>query len=253
VNPPLGLRPILRKQRRCKARVGGAQPRLAPDNSYRIYPCTSTPTLTADWSEPGWRKAETLEIRHFRPESSRHRPCTRARLLYDRSGLHGIFQVDDQYVRCRRTNYLDPVYKDSAVEFFVQPMPNSGYINFEFNCGGTFLCYHITDPTLVNGTWKRAIPVPPELGKQVQVKSSLPQIVEPEITVPIRWRLQFFIPFAMLEAFVGPLEAGASQIWRGNFFKCASEISHPHWAAWSPVDEFNFHLPRCFGWLLFAP
>jgi hypothetical protein len=41
------------------------------------------------------------------------------------------------------------------------------------------------------------------------------------------------------------------QSWRGNFFKCAEEISHPHWASWSPVDELNFHLPRCFGTIHF--
>ena len=45
----------------------------------------------------------------------------------------------------------------------------------------------------------------------------------------------------------GPIGAASGQVWRGNFFKCAEDISHPHWAAWSPVDEFNFHLPRCFG------
>ena len=44
----------------------------------------------------------------------------------------------------------------------------------------------------------------------------------------------------------------SGQVWRGNFFKCAEDISHPHWAAWSPVDEFNFHLPRCFGTIQFA-
>ena len=207
----------------------------------------------ADWTDPAWRKAETLEILHFRPESSRHRPRTTARLLYDRRGFHGIFQVRDRYVRCVRTDYLDAVYKDSAVEFFVQPRQNGGYMNFEFNCGGAHLCYHIADATLVNGTWKRAVPVPPTLGKQVQIKSSLPQVVEPEITTPVRWTLQFFIPFSVLEAFTGPLDAGSGQVWRGNFFKCATEVSHPHWAAWSPVDEFNFHLPRCFGWLFFAP
>ena len=41
------------------------------------------------------------------------------------------------------------------------------------------------------------------------------------------------------------------EVWRGNFFKCVEENSHPHWASWSPVDEFNFHLPQCFGVLRF--
>ena len=220
-------------------------------HSYRIYPCAATPALAADWSDPAWQKAETLEITHFRPESSQHRPRTTARLLYDRTGLHGIFKVHDQYVRCVRTSYLDSVYKDSAVEFFAQPGQDGGYVNFEFNCGGALLCYHIHDATLVNGTWKCAAPVPPTLGKQVRVKTSLPPIVEPEIKMPVQWTLQFFIPFAVFEGVGGAVNARPGQVWRGNFFKCATEVSHPHWAAWAPVDQFNFHLPRCFGRLCF--
>jgi len=65
------------------------------------------------------------------------------------------------------------------------------------------------------------------------------------------WTLRFYIPFAVFENYVGPLGEVAGQSWRGNFFKCAEDCSHPHWAAWSPVDEFNFHLPRCFGTLRF--
>ena len=42
------------------------------------------------------------------------------------------------------------------------------------------------------------------------------------------------------------------QAWRGNLYKCGDRTSHPHWAAWSPVDELNFHLPRCFGTLRFV-
>lgn len=168
-------------------------------------------------------------------------------MLYDQRGFHGIFNVRDRYVRCVRVGYGTAVYKDSAVEFFVEPRRDAGYLNFEFNCGGAHLCYYITDATLVRGKWRRAVPVPSDLGRQVRVKSSLPAVVDPEIATPIRWTLQFFIPFAVIEAFVGALDVAPGQVWRGNFFKCATEVSHPHWAAWAPVSAFNFHLPACFG------
>ena len=85
-------------------------------------------------------------------------------------------------------------------------------------------------------------------------KSDLPEYprVEPEITDPVVWSLSFFIPLSLFEHYLGPLGALRSQVWRGNFFKCAEENSHPHWASWSPVDEFNFHRPACFGLLRFA-
>ena len=84
------------------------------------------------------------------------------------------------------------------------------------------------------------------------MRSSLPKTVDPEISEAVRWQVNFFIPFAVLEEYVGALGSVEGQEWRGNFYKCADEGSHPHWASWAPVDEFNFHLPRCFGSLRFA-
>ena len=154
-------------------------------------------------------------------------------------------------MRCLRTQYHDPVWKDSCVEFFAQPKPDRGYFNFEFNCGGAFLCCYITNPERTPDGFKEFIKVPAGIGQTIRARSSLPQRIEPEITEPMVWTLGFFIPFALFEHYLGPLGALTGQVWRGNFFKCAKENSHPHWASWSPVDEFNFHRPNCFGWLRF--
>jgi hypothetical protein len=51
----------------------------------------------------------------------------------------------------------------------------------------------------------------------------------------------------VLEKYAGKLGKIAGQTWRGNFYKCGNETSHPHWGAWSPVTELNFHLPASFG------
>jgi hypothetical protein len=218
--------------------------------NYVINRCGSPPPLTADWDSGAWQTANTLEIRNFLPQSSAHRPVTAARLLYDAAGVHGIFFVKDRYVRCVGSGYFADVWKDSCVEFFVQPKLNNGYFNFEFNCGGAHLCNHIMDWTRTSQGFKSCVKIPPALGRQVAIQSSLPPIVDPEIADPIDWTLQFFIPFAIFESFLGPVRPLGGEVWRGNFFKCAEEISHPHWAAWSAVDEFNFHLPRCFGNLI---
>jgi hypothetical protein len=206
----------------------------------------------ADWNNPFWRTAETLEIQNFRPESSDHRPCTRARLLHDAEGIHGIFEVEDRFVRCARTNYLDEVWKDSCVEFFAKPKPEAGYFNFEFNCGGAFLCSYIVNPERTPTGFKEFAMLPIEIARGIQVRSSLPARIEKEIQEPVLWTLRFFIPFSIFEQYVGALGKIAGQVWRGNFYKCAEEVSHPHWAAWAPVDELNFHLPRCFGKIRFA-
>ena len=220
--------------------------------NYTVQSVAAAPVLQAGWADPIWHRAEMLEIRHFRPEGSDHRPQTSARMLYDAKGLYGTFRVQDRYVRCVRTQYHDPVWKDSCVEFFAQPRPDHGYFNFEFNCGGAFLCCYITDPERTPDGFKGSVKVPADIGQTVRVRSSLPQRVEPEITAPVVWTLGFFIPFALFEHYLGPLGAITGQAWRGNFFKCADDTSHPHWATWSPVDQFNFHRPNCFGSITFA-
>jgi len=225
---------------------------MASDSMEYVIRKKVTPTApTANWEDTAWQRAETLAVNNFRPESSDHRPIVSARLLHDTTGIHGIFAVQDRFVRCVRTEYGSPVCRDSCVEFFAEPKPDRGYFNFEFNCGGTFLCWHITDPTRTPDGFKQFVRVPWDKARAVRVQASLPRIVEPEITESLAWTLRFFIPFALLEGFVGPLGEIAGQAWRGNFFKCGDETSHPHWASWSPVDELNFHLPRCFGRIRF--
>lgn len=218
---------------------------------YRVHFTAHPPSLDAQWDEASWSRAETLDVQHFRSESSAHRPRTLARLLHSPEGISGIFRVEDRFVRCLRTEYNSEVWKDSCVEFFAQPKSGRSYFNFEFNCGGAHLCSHIVNPERTPEGFKEFTRIPPEIGRTVRVRSSLPKLVDTEITDPLTWTLRFFIPFALFEHLVGPLGDVGGQTWRGNFFKCGDETSQPHWAAWSPVDELNFHLPRCFGEIKF--
>lgn len=199
-----------------------------------------------------WERLPVAEVSQFLPQSSEHHPRTHARLAHDTQRLFGRFEVEDRYIRCTRTGYGSEVWKDSCVEFFAEPKPGRGYFNFEFNCGGAFLVNHIVDPTRTPAGFKQFTRLPEAEAKVIQVRTTLPAVIEPEITGPVEWTLEFSIPFSLFEPYVGPVGEVAGQMWRGNFFKCAEDNSHPHWAAWSPVDEFNFHLPRCFGELRFA-
>src|SRR5205823_6668974 len=108
----------------------------------------------------GWAGANTAEVRHFRAEGSEHRPKTSVRLLHSGDVIHGIFRVEDRFVRCVRTNYGSEVWKDSCVEFFAQPRSDSGYFNFEFNCGGAFLCNHIVNPERAPNGFKEFTRIP---------------------------------------------------------------------------------------------
>lgn len=208
----------------------------------------SDPDLTADWNGPAWRDVRSLSIDRFHPLSSDHRPQTTARLSWSQAALHVLFKVQDRYVKSVATTYQDQVCWDSCVELFVAPKAGFGYFNFEFNCGGVMLNYYIEDATRVAGAFKRYTPVPDVLHRLISVKSTLPVRTPIEIVDPIEWRLEARIPFAVMERFVGPIDIRVERSWRGNLFKCGSETSHPHWAAWSDIGpELNFHQPSRFG------
>jgi len=195
-------------------------------------------------------KAEVGRIEHVRPESSEHRPETAFRVVHDGTNLYVRFDVKDRYVRSVQTAYQASVCKDSCVEFFVKPRADKeGYFNFEVNAGGTLLLYYVEDHTRTETGLKRFTPVPEEWGRRVEIRSSLPRVVEPELAQPTVWQMRMKVPLALFEAFVGELPP-AGTAWRANFYKCGDETSHPHWVAWSPVPELNFHLPDAFGELV---
>ena len=216
---------------------------------YTIRATQARPHLDGVWDSDIWSKADTAKIDWFHPLSSKHRPDAQARALFSAEGLHIIFRIKDQYVRSVTTEYCGPVWKDACAEFFVQPRADKGYFNLEMNCGGTFLLgYAEMQP---DGK-KKSERVPWDLASRIEIFHSMPEKVDPEIAEPTEWRVEYFVPFAVFEKFVGPLGNVAGQTWRGNFYKCAENNSHPHWGAWSPVGtKLDFHQPDKFGEIVF--
>lgn len=198
-----------------------------------------------------WRSIPFVRIDNFRPEGSDHKPQTILRVVYNRNGLYGLFEVKDTYVVCRHTGFQEPVWKDSCVEFFVQPEVEKGYFNFEFNCGGAMLCSWVKDHRISGGKFRNSQRMTADDVKEVEVFHTLSSKIEPEKHGLTEWRLGFYIPFTVLKRYIGDFVVIGGTCWRGNFYKCADESSHPHWASWSPVTELNFHMPDCFGTLRF--
>ena len=218
------------------------------DREYTIKPAPSRPSLAGRWDEEAWKGANVLTLDHWVAASSDHHPRVEVKVTYQYEGVFLFYRVRDKYVRCVHTEYQSNVCRDSCVEFFVEPKPGRGYFNFEINCGGTMLLYYIEDPTIVDGEFRRREDVPWEVGERVQIHHSLPSTVEPEIEGDTDWVVEYFVPFALFETFVGPLAPVAGRTWRANFYKCADGCSHPHWASWAPLHgEVSFHVPQHFA------
>jgi hypothetical protein len=224
---------------------------------YEIKRATVTPELAGKWDGEAWRSANDLRVDHFyplaeKPSPDAHRPLTRARVLYDDKGIYVHFLVNDRYVRCIETKYHGKVWEDACAEFFVQPKADRGYFNFEINCAGTMLLSYHENPAYKGPVTREGESVPEDLASQVKIFHSVPGPVDPENPNPLTWQIEYFIPYTLFETYVGPIGNVKGQTWQANFYKCAENNSHPHWASWSTIwGKLDFHQPEYFGLIRF--
>ena len=214
-------------------------------NIYTVQATADAPKSLFQWDD--WADAETASITNFRPETADFHPVVESRLKHDDANLYGIFRVQDRYIRVVHTHYQDQVCQDSCAEFFFQPDVGTGYFNLEMNAGGTFLFYHVTRPRRFKGDTIEYEKVAPEHAALMEVHGSMPKIVEPEISEPRTWFVQFRIPMAAIEPYIGPVGSLNGRKWRGNFYQCSDKCSHPRWTTWNPIPETNYHMPEYFG------
>jgi len=217
---------------------------------YEVHRAGVPIPVDGDWDKPAWRGVPALELTHFMGERPAHRPRTQARLAWDDEAVYVIFRVQDRYVRAVTPAHQGRVCADSCVEFFFAPADDTagGYFNLEMNCGGTMLLHFQKIPR------KDMKPLEPADVDSIRVAHTMPRIVDPEITEPTTWTVEYRLPTAMLRKYrPDAVMPAPGVVWRANFFKCADATSHPHWLTWALVDRPrpDFHVPECFGRIVF--
>lgn len=222
------------------------------NKQYKICKSDEISVLEMDWDAPEWLQAEDAVIANFHAESSCHRPVTKVKICYNEAGIFLLFRVLDRYVRCRHTRFNSRVHEDSCVECFLQPPEAEGYYNIEINCGATLHVNYIIDPERdESGKRKDMRSLPENIAKKIRTRSSLPYIPAEEIKEALEWKLAVYIPFGFFSYYT-PVRQVKNSIWKGNLYKCGDKTSHPHWGAWNPIRELNFHQPSCFGKFIFS-
>lgn len=168
-----------------------------------------------------------------------YRPLTKVAAAHDGAGCLWLnFSTCCNYLRA--VNYRDqsPVSEDSCVEVFLQPYEGGEYWNFEFNCIGT-----------ANSSHRIRRPEPVRLSaeelSQIMRHPSVGRRPFCELEGLFEWSLLVGIPLSLMgvEVGEGPVEL------RGNFYKCASASSAPHYLSWAPIENEkpDFHRPEFFG------
>lgn len=218
---------------------------------YTIKQCSEAIRINADWDKSVWRDVESIAINlpHW-PTQSEHFPRVEAKLQYNAENLYVIFRVQDKYVLSRAIETHGEVWKDSCVEFFFSPDPTNqpaSYFNFEINCCGVLLAQNHSGPR-ENSRFLKI-----EDCRKIQIASSASGPIHTEIVEPVIWTIEYAFPFEVLLGYTDIEKPAPGVIWRGNFYKCADDSSHPHWMAWSPIEQQqpDFHRPEYFGTLKF--
>lgn len=156
--------------------------------------------------------------------------------------LYIDFFVRANYLRAMNYMNNSPVYEDSCIEVFLQPQGEEGiYYNFEFNCIGTINASRRTSRE------NRVRLTDAELDT-VKRYASCGNRPFQEVEGLFAWNVVIAIPLEL----IGVKYDGSPLEMRGNFYKCASATSQPHYLSWSPIETPapDFHRPEFFGTII---
>ena len=139
------------------------------------------------------------------------------------------------------TEYNQPVYTDSCLEFFaIWDNASDKYLNMEMNARGTLL-------SCVGKDRYERIPTLDACGELPAVQG---------FVGADEWGIVARIPFSVIAGVYG-IGADAfvsGYAFTGNFYKCGDDTAVPHYGSWSRVgtEKPDFHRPEYFGRLVIA-
>lgn len=191
-----------------------------------------------------WEALSPLLVDRYLWLENGYEPRVEVWLCWSPRSLYVKFRVGERRAPVRYTQFQDPVYKDSCVEFFVDMFPEKrmGYVNFEMNAAGTLLAAFGPDRAHREPLW-------PEDVADMSVRTG--QDDRPD--VGDNWHVEYAVPMALFRKLYGQAIRPGDRA-AANFYKCGDETEVPHYGAWSPVGTPapDFHRPEFFGELVFA-
>lgn len=167
-----------------------------------------------------------------------YKPLSTFTIAHDGKYIYIDFFVRCNYLKAENFENNSPVSQDSCVEFFVAPNCDNHYWNFEFNCIGTTNASHRTErkkPTRLNDE---------ELSQILRYASCGSKPFQ-ELEGIFSWNLLVAIPLSLIDI----KYEGIPIKMKGNFYKCASGCSQPHFMSWNPIitPSPDFHQQEFFG------
>ncbi len=196
--------------------------------------------------ENTWDLLPKAEIDHYLWEKNGYEPRAEVAVCYSDTGLHIQFTTWENNITVRNLSENSPVYEDSCVEFFLNPMPekDTRYMNFETNAAGKLLLGMGSG----RSDWRLLDKADHSL---FGVRSSVPGNGYDSFAGP-SWTIEYTIPFEFIKEYYTGFQPKAGKLIKGNFYKCGDKTSYPHYGCWALIDSAvaDFHAPHFFGSLL---
>lgn len=172
-----------------------------------------------------------------------YHPLTIVNCAHSATALYLDFFVRSNYLRAENYENNSPVWDDSSVSVFLQPNDGGEYFNIDINCIGAINAARRVTRRPVTRFNDEEI-------AQIGVVASCGNRPFREVEGLFTWNLLVKIPFSLL----GIEYHGKPVAMKGNFCKCATGTSQPHFLTWNPVEspKPDFHAPEAFGDIILA-
>jgi hypothetical protein len=197
-------------------------------------------------AEP-WTGITPLSIKEYKWVNNNYAPEVSVRVFHTDKFIYLYYDVPEDRITIRHTSFGSDVWKDSCVEFFLNPFPESSdeYINMEFNALGVMLIGVGKDGDDSKRYYFKE--------KEVEGFETVSSIKHPVVGShgSTHWSLHVKIPKSFFEKQYGRAFTNKRTI--ANFNKCGDETEFEHYGSWNEVASPtpNFHLPQYFGDLIF--
>lgn len=197
--------------------------------------------------EDEWLYIIPLFIDKYKWIKNDYTPYVKVKLFHTERNIYLYYYVLEDKVTIRHKKFGSDVYKDSCVEFFINPFPESSeeYFNMEFNALGVALVGVGKD-----GDDSKRYYFKKEEIKGLKIISS---IKKPYIGYHGAdfWRLFVKIPKRIFENYYS--KSFTDKVCIANFYKCGDETEFEHYGAWNEIinPTPDFSLTKYFGKLIF--
>ncbi len=194
-------------------------------------------TAEQEWAPSTWSEGFTLS-RGDRPAQL----ASAFRVLWDSERLYVAMQTDDPDLQATLSVRDDPVYREEALEIFLDPTSNrKDYIELQASPANTLFDARFTGGPRRNMDTRYNVVVQ----SAVQARGTLNQPTDVDHGFTVEWQ----IDAASIPGLSVPLTAG--QCVRANFFRIAKDRTtagnRSEESAWSPPLMGDFHNLERFG------